>query len=102
MLDAPERWDRQLNDDEKQSLAIARVILQRPRWVVLNGAFEVLDPDSRQRIEALFAGELAGIGIIDIARNRELEAFLTRRVQLVTDPQGPTFSPTDRLAIYSP
>jgi putative ATP-binding cassette transporter len=102
VLDAPERWDRQLNDDEKQSLAVARVILQRPRWLVSNGAFDILDPESRQRIEALFAGELAGIGIIDIARNRELEAFLTRRVQLVTDPQGPTFSPTDPLAIYSP
>jgi putative ATP-binding cassette transporter len=101
LLDASVRWDRQLNDDEKQCLAIARVILQRPRWVVVNGAFEELDPDSRQRVEALFAGELAGIGMIDIARNRELETFLTRRVQLVTDPQGPTFSPTERLALYS-
>jgi putative ATP-binding cassette transporter len=101
LLDAPERWDRQLNDDETQCLAIARVMLQRPRWVVMNGAFEVLDPDSRRRVEALFAGELAGIGILDIAKDRELAAFLTRRVQLVTDPQGPTFSPTDRLAIFS-
>lgn len=101
-LDTPERWDRQLNDDEKQCLAIARVILQRPRWVVVNGAFEILDPDSRKRVEALFSGELADVGIIDIARDQELEAFLTRRVQLLRDPQGPTFSPTDRLAIYTP
>jgi putative ATP-binding cassette transporter len=102
LLDAPERWDRQLNDDETQSLAIARVMLQRPRWVVMNGAFEALDPDSRQRVEALFAGELAGIGILDIAKDRDLAAFLTRRVQLVTDPQGPTFSPSERVAPFQP
>jgi putative ATP-binding cassette transporter len=101
LLDAPERWDRQLNDDEKQCLAIARVMLQRPRWVIVNGAFEILDPDSRQRVEGLFAGELAGVGIIDVAKDRELETFLTRRVQLVTDPKGPSFRPTERLAIYS-
>jgi putative ATP-binding cassette transporter len=100
-LDAPVRWDRQLNDDEKQCLAIARVILQRPRWVVMNGAFEVLDPDSRRRIEALFADELAGIGVIDIARDKELETFLTRRLRLLTDPQGPSFSPVERLPVYS-
>ncbi|HKD55230.1 MAG TPA: ABC transporter ATP-binding protein/permease [Steroidobacteraceae bacterium] len=100
-LDTPERWDRQLNDDEKQCLAIARVVLQRPRWVVMNGALEVLDPESRRRIEALFGSELAGIGIIDIARDKELEAFLTRRVQLLADPHGPTFSPVERLPIYS-
>src|SRR5215469_2378823 len=98
-LDTPERWDRQLNDDEKQCLAIARVVLQRPRWVVMNGALEVLDPESRRRIEALFGSELAGIGIIDIARDKELEAFLTRRVQLLADPHGPTFSPVERLPI---
>jgi vitamin B12/bleomycin/antimicrobial peptide transport system ATP-binding/permease protein len=100
-LDAPERWDRQLNDDEKQCLAIARVMLQRPRWVIVNGAFEVLDPESRTRVEALFAGELAGVGIIDVAKDRELENFLSRRVQLVNDPEGPAFKPTERLAIYS-
>ena len=39
-LDTTERWDRQLNDDEKQSFALARVMLQRPQWVVMNEAFE--------------------------------------------------------------
>ena len=98
LLDATERWDRRLNDDEKQSLAIARVILQRPRWLVLNGAFETLDRASRRRIEALFARELAGVGLIDIGKDGATAAFFTRLVHLVTDPQGPTFSPSDRLA----
>ncbi len=98
LLDTSERWDQRLNDDEKQCLAIARVMLQRPRWVVLDGAFDVLDPVSRRRIEALFSGELANIGLIDIGKEGPQEAFIRRRVRLVTDPQGPTFSPSDRVA----
>jgi len=98
LLDTTERWDQRLNDDEKQSLAIARVILQRPQWVVLNEAFDVLDPVSRRRIEALFSGELAHIGLIDIGRETHRSGFFMRRVQLQTDPQGPIFSPSDRVA----
>jgi putative ATP-binding cassette transporter len=97
LLDTTERWDQRLNDDEKQSLAIARVILQRPQWVVLNEALEVLDPASRRRTEALFSGELARVGLINIGRETDREFFM-RRVQLRTDPQGPTFSPGDRVA----
>jgi putative ATP-binding cassette transporter len=102
LLDTTEQWDQRLNEDEKQCLAIARVILQRPQWVVLNGAFELLDPVSRRRTEALFTGELANIGLIDIGRNDDPAAFFARRVQLLTDPQGPTFSPGDRLATATP
>jgi putative ATP-binding cassette transporter len=100
-LDATVRWDRELNDDEKQSLAIARVILQRPRWLVLNGVFEGLDPASRGRIETLLGGELAGLGLIDIGKEvkeGEAGAFFTRNLRLVTDESGPTFSPTEQSA----
>jgi len=97
LLDTTERWDQRLSDDEKQSLAIARVILQRPQWVVLNEVLEVLDPASRRRTEALFSGALAHVGLINIGRETDKEFFM-RRVQLHTDPQGPTFSPGDRVA----
>ena len=99
LLDATLRWDRELNDDEKQSLAIARVILQRPRWLVLNGVLEGLDAASRGRIETLLGGELAGLGLIDIGKEvkeGEAGAFFTRNLRLVTDESGPTFSPTEQ------
>jgi len=98
LLDTTDRWDQRLNDDEKQSLAIARVMLQRPKWVVLNGAFDVLDPASRRRFESLFAGELAEVGLIDIGKEAHREASFKRRLRLVMDPQGATFSPSERLA----
>jgi vitamin B12/bleomycin/antimicrobial peptide transport system ATP-binding/permease protein len=97
LLDEVDRWDRRLNDDEKQCLAFARVILQRPRWVVLDDALDVLDPASRQRIEAIFTGELADVGVIHIGRDETQSDFFTRTLHLVVDPHGPSFKPADQL-----
>ena len=66
LLDTVERWDRRLNEDEKQCLAFARVVIQKPLWVVVNDALDVLDPASRRRIVAIFAEELVDVGIINI------------------------------------
>jgi vitamin B12/bleomycin/antimicrobial peptide transport system ATP-binding/permease protein len=97
-LDVEARWDRQLNEDEKQSLAFARVFLQRPKWVLLNGAFEALDLTSRERIEALFSGPLSGTGLIDIALDGASRGFFTRRLRIITDPRGPSFKPAEQWA----
>jgi putative ATP-binding cassette transporter len=101
LLDTTDRWDRRLNDDEKQCLAFARVVLQRPQWVIMNGAFDAVDPTSRRRIEALFTGELAAVGVIDVAMSTNDDGFFTRRMKLLTDPRGPTFRPGERLATAS-
>ena len=94
-LRSSERWDRKLNDDEKQCLAFARVIVQRPQWLVLNGALEALDLNSRRRIEALFSGQLAGVGLINLGEGRVHDALFTGRLDIVADPQGPRFSPAE-------
>ncbi len=85
MLDQVDRWDRRLNDDEKQCLVFVRVILQKPRWVVLDGAFDVLDPLSRKRIEMIFKGPLADVGLINISRNGTYNPFYTRTLHVVRD-----------------
>ena len=94
LLDTIERWDRQLDDNEKQCLAFARAILHRPRWVVLYGALDALDPVSRQRIEAIFSGELASVGLINIGRNDSQTALFARTLRIASRA-GPTFSPAN-------
>ncbi len=93
-LDEENRWDRDLTDDEKQCLAFARVILQRPRWVVVNDALDALDPKSRQRIRALFSSELSEIGLINIGHDQPETGFYPRKLHLVVDPGGVKFEPT--------
>ena len=95
MLGKAGRWDRELNDDEKQRIAFARVILQRPRWVVIDNALDLVDPVSRRRIEAVFTGTLVDVGVINIGKAQNDSGFFTRTLHLVRDPNGPTFKPAD-------
>lgn len=98
-LDTTDRWDRRLSEDEKQSLTFGRVLLQRPQWLVVNGAFDELDPTSRPQIEALFASPLAEVGLINIGQDGADDGFFTRKLHLVADPHGPTFRPADHCVI---
>jgi vitamin B12/bleomycin/antimicrobial peptide transport system ATP-binding/permease protein len=88
MLHDSQRWDRKLNDDEKQCLAFARVILQRPQWLVLNGGLKALDVNSRRRIESLLAGPLANTSLVSIGEESGDDILFTSRLHLVTERQG--------------
>ena len=54
-LDETERWDRLLSDKEKQSLAIARVILKAPKVLLFDEATSALDTRSEREIQANLA-----------------------------------------------
>ena len=93
-LDKENRWDRELTDNEKQCVAFARVILQRPGWIVVNDALDVLDPESRMLIRSLFQGEFADLGIINIGHDLpDRSTFYGRKLHIVLDPLGLTFTP---------
>jgi putative ATP-binding cassette transporter len=96
MLDDDERWDRRLNDTDKQSLAVARILVQRPRWLVINRALAALDPDVARRLATTFATELAEIGLINIGPLPDGHGHFSKVVDLVLDPQGPRFKPSVR------
>jgi putative ATP-binding cassette transporter len=95
LLDTSDRWDRRLTEDEKQRLAFARVLLLRPRWLVVYGALDELDPMTRQRIEELLAGSLSDMSLIDIGQDTAPEGFFKRKLRLVTDSKGESFRPAD-------
>ncbi|HEY5206274.1 MAG TPA: ABC transporter ATP-binding protein/permease [Roseiarcus sp.] len=101
-LDKVDRWDRELTDDEKQRLAFARVVLQRPGWVVVNDALDVLDPTSRERIRTLFSNELAEIGIINIGHDQQESGFYLRKLHLVMDSGGQKFEPEREHSMAEP
>jgi vitamin B12/bleomycin/antimicrobial peptide transport system ATP-binding/permease protein len=102
LLDTVDRWDRQLTDDEKQRLAFARVTLQKPIWVVVHDALDVLDPESRAQIRALLAREFADIGLINIGHDLPETGAYHRKLHLVTDPLGQTFRPAQDHGIREP
>jgi putative ATP-binding cassette transporter len=96
MLDDNERWDRRLSDTDKQCLAVARILLQKPRWVVLNRALAALDADVAQRVAAAFEQHLAEVGVVYIGPLPNGHGRFPRIVKLVVDPQAPRFKPSVR------
>ena len=94
MLDENERWERRLSDNDKQCLMIARILLQQPRWVVINRALAALDFEVTRRVVAAFEDHMADVGVIYIGKPTLASAFFQRTVALVADPQGPRFRPS--------
>jgi putative ATP-binding cassette transporter len=86
MLDVLERWDRELSEDEQQTLAFARVVLHAPPWVLIDEVFDSLDADARQGILDIFAKDLEHTGVIYIGRADSRDPWFTRVLHLVKDP----------------
>ncbi len=88
------RWSRHLSENEKHCLAFARVILQRPDWVVIDDALNFVERQARRRIETIFMTRLNDVGVINIGHDGGQPGFYTREMMLVLDPAGPCFAPT--------
>jgi putative ATP-binding cassette transporter len=67
-LDTTSRWDRELSQDEQTSLAFARIVLQRPSWVLIDDTFGSLDDETLERVTDVFANELERTALINIGR----------------------------------
>ncbi len=90
-LDATRRWDRELSQDEQQSLAFARIVLQAPAWVLMDDALGALDDEALERITDVFSHELKQTSIINIGRAAQAHHPLFSRVlHLVKAPPKPT------------
>jgi putative ATP-binding cassette transporter len=90
-LDETERWDRRLGDNDKHALAVARVLLQKPHWVVINGALAALDPEWRRRLGTVVLRELTDVGVLLIGGVETDDTLFARTLQLAADPHGPRF-----------
>jgi vitamin B12/bleomycin/antimicrobial peptide transport system ATP-binding/permease protein len=86
MLDVAHRWDRELSEDEQQTLAFARLLLHSPPWVLIDEVLDSLDDDARQTILDLFGKDLEHTGVIHIGRADAHDRVFSRVLHLVKDP----------------
>jgi putative ATP-binding cassette transporter len=90
MLDATLRWDRELSQDEQISLAFARIVLQKPPWVLVDDTFGSLDDETLERVTGVFAEELERTGLINIGRAAQArDPFFSRVLHLLKAPVRP-------------
>ena len=52
-LDRIARWERELTYDEQQCLVFTRILLHKPRWLVIDEALDALEDDARKRVISL-------------------------------------------------
>jgi vitamin B12/bleomycin/antimicrobial peptide transport system ATP-binding/permease protein len=84
-LDATERWDRELNEDEQQALALARLIIHKAPWILIDEVLDSLDDTALDRAVDIFTKDLAQSGVIYIGRSEAHQMF-SRVLHLIMDP----------------
>jgi putative ATP-binding cassette transporter len=86
LLDTPQRWEVELNEDEQQCVAVARVLLHDPPWLLIDEVLDSLDDNTRQGVIEVFAKDLPRTGIVHIGRIDARDHLFSRVLHLVKDP----------------
>ncbi|MEI7785898.1 MAG: ATP-binding cassette domain-containing protein, partial [Betaproteobacteria bacterium] len=83
-------WTQKLSGGEPQRLAIARVLLKRPRWVFADEATSALDEQAEQTLYARLGAltREAGGALVSIAHRPAVAMFHQSRWQLMAEPTG--------------
>jgi putative ATP-binding cassette transporter len=81
-LDREAAWDKQLNREELERIVLARLILDKPAWVVSDEAIDLTDADTRELVASIFGKELAGSTFFNIAGHDSRDPFYSHIVQL--------------------
>jgi len=89
-LDDEDAWGQKLSGGERQRLALARVFLRQPAWVLADEATSALDEQAErtlyQRLSAMV--QRKGGAMVSIAHRPALDEFHARRWQLEQCPGG--------------
>jgi len=86
MLDRTHRWDRELSQDEQLCLAFARLLLQAPPWVLMDGTLGMLDEEVLELVIGVFKDELQRTSIIHIGGAGEAHTLFPIVLHLVKAP----------------
>ena len=87
-LDAAAPWEKELSDPEQQALAFARLLLHKPRWVVIDTAIDTLSPQTRRALFDALRRELPQTSVLAISGVENKYDFFDRLIGLSIDAAG--------------
>jgi putative ATP-binding cassette transporter len=93
LIDETRRWDRELSQDEQLCLVFARMLIQMPPWLLIDGTFGLLDDDVLALVIDIFNNELKHTTIIHVGGPGEAHALFSRTLHLVKAPRIEQGSP---------
>jgi vitamin B12/bleomycin/antimicrobial peptide transport system ATP-binding/permease protein len=88
VLDENRRWNQSLSRGQQQRVAFARMILHRPRWVLMDEATSAPDDENQESMLSLFDAELKGASILSIGHRPGLEEFHNRTLHIRKSDEG--------------
>ena len=93
-LDEERAWAQTLSLGEQQRLAVARALLARPDWLLLDEATAALDEPTEAEIYRVIRERLPDTTVVSIGHRSTLAAFHDRRIDMKPSADG-LFTPVD-------
>jgi putative ATP-binding cassette transporter len=87
LLDETHRWDRELSQDEQLCLVFARMLIQMPPWVLIDGTLGALDDDVLELVIDVFSHELKDTALIHIGGAAQAHSLFTILLHLIKAPR---------------
>lgn len=81
-LERVDRWDKALSHEEQQRVVLARMLLRKPNWIVLDAATDGLNSERRHMIQSLIATELPRAAVVGFSRAPHDGDFYHRYVRI--------------------
>ncbi|MEY3106233.1 MAG: hypothetical protein RIT35_396, partial [Pseudomonadota bacterium] len=81
-LDKNDFWEKVLTRDQQQRLGLVRLLLYRPKWVLLQEAFDSLDPEGEVLMLTLICQHLPEATLLTITSQPTAKAFHSRHISL--------------------
>ena len=87
-LDEAGNWSQRLSGGEQQRLGIARVLLAKPDFLLLDEATGALDEAGEADLYRTLLDQLPATGIVSVAHRASLAAFHTRQIDMAPAQDG--------------
>lgn len=81
-LEHVDNWASALSREQQQRLGVVRLLLQQPKWILLQEAMDSLDSTCEMKMLNLIAKKLPDAAILTITNEPMAEAFHQRRIVL--------------------
>ena len=81
-LEQDEAWEKVLTREQQQRLGLVRLLLYRPKWILLQEAFDSLDPEGEVSMLRIICQELPDAALLSITNQPSAVAFHGRKIVL--------------------
>jgi putative ATP-binding cassette transporter len=81
-LDQVADWDKTLEREQQQRLGMVRVLLQKPKWIMMQEAFDSLDPEGEVDMIRIIERKLPDSTLLSITKQPTIQSMHTRRIVL--------------------